>query len=159
MVAYEEIANFIPALTDLLDIAKGQYHQLIIWALPPINFDALQQVGIALEASVINLNLELSRRLLELSQRQWSHKIPALLSDIFNSAGPSAVLLNHIELLFSKTLQVDPLRCLQQIARHQPVIVIWPGKVNEQHFFYAEPGHPDYVRYPRKDYLIFSGAL
>ncbi|MEL7493406.1 MAG: BREX-3 system P-loop-containing protein BrxF [Cyanobacteria bacterium J06554_11] len=157
MVADAKIPSSTAGLASLLVMAKDQYHQLLIWHLPAdSSTEAVDRVAKELRVADLNLNLELSRRLLELPQRQWPHQVSTLLRDIIKAAGSSGVLLSHIELLFDKGLRVDPMRCLQQVARHQPVIAIWPGEVSEQYLLYAEPDHPEYMRYPRKDYLVFS---
>jgi len=80
---------------------------------------ALQDVQEHLGASLINVNLDLSRQLLDLTERQRALQLPRLLTEITNSAAGEVVLFDNIEILFDVSLKQDPLRLLQGLSRKQ----------------------------------------
>jgi hypothetical protein len=115
-------------------------------------------------APYINLNLELSRRLLDLTERQRSLHIQELVEDIVAEISGDLVLLDNIEILFDPKLQQDPLRCLQQLARHRAVVAAWGGAVTDDGaatpvLTYAAAGHPEYRRYAAKDLTIATPTM
>jgi hypothetical protein len=63
-------------------------------------------------APLINVNLELSRRMLDLTERQRELRLPRLLMEIVNDAAGDVVLLDNIEILLDVSLKQDPLRLL-----------------------------------------------
>ncbi len=100
------------------------------------------------------MNLELSRCMLELTQRQRQLQVPRLLRDIIRTAHEQAVLLDNLEILFDTSLKLDPLRCLQDVARDRTVVAVWNGTVSAGHLTYATPDHPEYRRYALEDLVI-----
>ena len=117
---------------------------------------ALQNVSNQIEAPLINVNLELSRRMLDLTERQRALQLPRLLSEIINTAQGNLILLDNIEILFDVSLQQDPLRLLQGISRNKSVVATWNGSIDNGNITYAIPGHPEYKRYPARDLLVIS---
>jgi len=58
------------------------------------------------------------------------------------------VILDNIEILFDVALRLEPLGCLQAMARSRTIVAAWNGEVSEGHLTYAVPGHPEFKRYP-----------
>ncbi|TDA69374.1 MAG: BREX-3 system P-loop-containing protein BrxF [Clostridia bacterium] len=141
-----------------IGLAAELYHRLIIIVAPAGagKTTALQDIHERTGAPLINVNLELSRRLLELTGRQRALQLPRLLSEIVNAAGGDLVLLDNIELLFDVSLKQDPLRLLQGLSRNKTLVVAWNGSANSGHLTYAMPEHPEYRRYVISDLLIVS---
>ncbi len=106
-----------------------------------------------LGTSVININLELSSKLLELTARQRSIRLPEILDQIADKSR-SPVVLDNLEILFDKDLRQDPLRLLQSISRNRTVVASWNGIFTGRKLFYAETGHPEYRSYDSVDALI-----
>lgn len=102
------------------------------------------------------MNLELSRRLLDLTERQRALQVPRVLAEIVGKDGDQIVLLDNIEILFAISLKQDPLRLLQGLSRHQTVIAAWNGTVADRSLLYAKPDHPEYRRYPVDDLVVVS---
>lgn len=57
------------------------------------------------------------------------------------------LLIDNIELLFDRSLVLDPLDVLKQLARARRVIAVWPGELREGRLVYAEIGHPEHQDY------------
>ena len=106
-----------------------------------------------LDAEVINLNLALSAKLLDLTPKQRALRLPKILDELI-APTQSTLILDNIEILFDRALQQDPLRLLQGISRNRSVVASWSGKVSKGKLIYAEPGHPEYQSYELGNTLI-----
>lgn len=102
------------------------------------------------------MNLELSRRLLDLTERQRSLQVSRLLSEIVGKDGDQVVLLDNLEILFDVSLKQDPLRLLQRISRNKTVVAAWNGSLENGYLTYATPDHPEYFRCMAQDLLVAS---
>ena len=102
----------------------------------------------------ININLELSRRLLDLTEKQRRLRLPSVLSDVLGPIDTRPLLLDNIELLFDRTLGHDPLRLLQSLSRVHTLIVAWNGRIVGDKIVYADPNHVDYRSYLAVDLVI-----
>jgi hypothetical protein len=132
------------------------YHRLVLVVAPlgAGKTAALREVAQQTGYNYINVNLELSQCMLELTQRQRQLQVPRLLRDIIRTAHEQAVLLDNLEILFDTSLKLDPLRCLQDVARDRTVVAAWNGTVTAGHLTYATPDHPEYRRYALEDLVI-----
>ncbi|WYL94109.1 MAG: BREX-3 system P-loop-containing protein BrxF [Gloeotrichia echinulata IR180] len=160
IVEYElistKISSYFPQVAEL-------YYRLIIvscnacfgqsYRTPKINF---QQIAHFSNSRYININLELSRVLLELTQRQRALKVEGLLEDIIGTTVNEVIFLEHLEILFDRSLEIDPLRCLQKLARNRIIVALWSGIIENNQLIYAEPGHAEYRRYPTADFLVVN---
>jgi predicted AAA+ superfamily ATPase len=141
-----------------IDLAATQYHRLVILLGPKGagKTNALQEVHKRIKALLLNVNLDLSRKMLELTERQRALHLPGLLSDLVNRVNGDVVLLDNIEVLFDVELKQDPLRLLQGLSRNKTIVVAWNGSIVSEHLVYATPGHPEYRRYPLQDLLLVN---
>jgi len=138
--------------------AAELYHRLILVIAPSGTgkTNALQEVRERTNAPLININLELSRRMLDLTERQRALQLPRLLGDIVATASGKMVLLDNIEILFDPHLKQDPLRLLQGLSRNKTLITAWNGSFLNGYITYAKPDHPEYRRYPANNILIIN---
>jgi len=136
----------------------GLYHRLIVLVAPAGagKTVALQEVHKRTSAPLVNVNLELSRRMLDLTERQRALQLPRLLAEIVDTPDSDVVLLDNIEVLFDVSLMIDPLRLLQGISRNKTVVVAWSGLIEGNHLVYATPKHQEYKRYPLLDFLVLN---
>lgn len=112
----------------------------------------LRDVAEEFGTSIINVNLELSSELLELTTRQRSLKLPEILDQITDKSR-SPVILDNLEVLFDMGLRQDPLRLLERISRNRTVVASWNGQIVAQRLLYAQMGHPEYRAYDSFDAL------
>ena len=145
-------------LISKIDQAADLYHRLVILAgaAGAGKTAVLRTVHEKTAAPLININLELSRQLLDLTARQRSLQLSIILANIVAASGAEVTLLDNIEILFDVNLQQDPLRLLQGISRNRTVVAAWNGTIEGNHLVYAIPGHAEYRRYPLQDYLIVA---
>jgi hypothetical protein len=161
-----------------IDQAAGLYHRLVMVVAPAGagKTSALQDVRDRLGVPLINVNLELSRRMLDLTSRQRALQLPRLLAEIVGVSAADLVLLDNIELLFDVSLKQDPLRLLQGLSRNRTVVAAWSGEIRAEgrvlrtelnhsalspqssalYMVYAAPDHPEYKRYPARDFLVVN---
>ena len=102
----------------------------------------------------VNVNLRLSERLLELTQRQRATRVAGILDEVVRAEKSAVVLLDNIELLFSEELAQDPLRLLQALSRNRAIVAAWPGGFDGKYLTYAEPGHAEACRYQTPQAVI-----
>ncbi|MGM0653328.1 MAG: BREX-3 system P-loop-containing protein BrxF [Bacillota bacterium] len=138
--------------------ATDLYYRLVIIVAPAGSGKTvvLKEMQKRVDASLINVNLELSRLMLDLTERQRALQLNRLLTELINSSKSDIVLLDNIELLFDINFKQDPLRLLQGLSRKKTVVAAWNGLSDEKYLFYATPDHPEYKKYPLKDFLIVN---
>lgn len=150
--------NIAETVLTRIDQAAELYQRLILLVAPSGTGKtvALQTIQKRIGASLINVNLELSRQLLELSERQRSLQLPRLLSDLIIEVQTDVVLLDNIELLFDPSLKQDPLRLLQGISRNKTLVVAWNGSMIDDYIIYAVPDHPEYKKYSTRELIVIN---
>jgi len=138
--------------------AAELYHRLVMLVAPAGagKTAALQDVHERTTAPLVNVNLELSRRMLDLTERQRALQLPRVLSEIVSDSVAEVILLDNIEVLFDVSLKQDPLRLLQGLSRNKTVVAAWSGTIDGEHMVYATPGHPEYKRYFLRDFLVVN---
>jgi len=138
--------------------AAELYHRLMLVVAPAGagKTTALLDVQDRTSAPLVNVNLELSRRMLDLTERQRALQLPRLLRDLVSKSEGEMILLDNIEILFDVGLKQDPLRLLQGLSRNKTVVAAWNGTIVEDSLTYAAPAHPEYRRYPMRDFLVAS---
>ena len=139
-----------------IEEAATLYHRLVMLVAPAGagKTTALRDVHERTGAPLVNVNLELSRRMLDLTGRQRALQLPRLLSEIVEMPHNELILLDNIEILFDVSLKQDPLRLLQGLSRNKTMVAAWNGSINNEQVNYAAPDHPEYRRYPVHDFLV-----
>jgi AAA+ ATPase superfamily predicted ATPase len=145
-------------IIDKINQAHELYHRLVLVVGPSGSgkTSLLQEVSKQTGFRYVNLNLELSRALLELTERQRILKLPLLVDEIIETTGDQVVLIDNIEILFEVSLKQDPLRLVQQISRNRTLVASWNGAIAGGYLTYAAPNHPEYRRYPAHDLLVVT---
>ena len=138
--------------------AAALYHRLMLVVAPAGagKTAALKEVQERMGTPRINVNLDLSHRMLELTERQRTLQLPLLLREIIRGAAGEIVLLDNTEILFDVSLKQDTLRLLQGLSRNKTVVAAWNGSIDSGHIVYAVPDHPEYRRYRTRDFLVAS---
>lgn len=138
-----------------LEEAGTLYHRLVLLVgeAGSGKTGILRDVAKAQNVSVININLVLSDRLLELTTKQRVLRVSSELMEIAEGT-QSPLILDNIEILFETHLKQDPLRLLQAISRNRVVLASWNGVTERGDLLYAEPDHSEYRRYIGVDALL-----
>ena len=143
-------------VADRIVDAAGLYHRLVLIVGRPRTgkTTAMRELADDHGWPLVNVNLELSERLLELTSKQRALRAPRLLGAIADGHPGEVLLLDNSEILFSTELQQDPLRLLQGLSRNRTVVVTWSGELDAESLIYAVPGHPEHRRCDRPQVIL-----
>ena len=139
--------------------ASGLYHKLVLVCqpkmfVPNVLYQAASQTG----ARVLNVNLELSKLLLEMTQKQRRLQLDSALEQVIagfvahDTTVGEFVFLDHIDILFEPSLEINPLKFLQRASRSRVVAAVWHGALKDGLLTYAQPNHPAFRHYSTKDF-------
>ncbi|WP_044640702.1 BREX-3 system P-loop-containing protein BrxF [Risungbinella massiliensis] len=149
------IKVLVEQLEENLEEVKQYREQLIFLAGNYVKYD-FQALSRDLNINYINVDLEFSRMLLEISQKVRARKAPSIFKDLFLDTNDSIFLLDHIEILFEASLQLDPGKLLEDISREYILIVPWYGNETDSYLIHAELGHPEYFKYLKSEVIVNS---
>ena len=143
-------------LRNAIQQASNQYFRLVILAGVPGagKTAALQSTAHQAGCQIVNVNLELSKKMLELTRTQRSRQVERLLKEVIAAAPGDVVLLDNLEILFDTGLEVEPLRLLQISSRNRTIVASWSGTYVGGTLTYAEPGHPEFVQFKKVDAVV-----
>lgn len=143
-------------LKKQIKAARSRYYRLVLLVGPAASGKTKILLELSEETgwSYINLNLVLSRKLLEYPNRLRALRLPRIVEAITGDTGTDTVLLDNTEMLFDPSLQQDPLRLLQHVSRSRTIVAAWSGRFEDGVLIYAEPDHPEYRKYSEVDALI-----
>lgn len=149
MTSQEVDDVLVDRLTRRVRTVGTSYHRLVLLVAPVDSGKTatLRRAAEHLGGHVVNVNLELSRHLLDLSAEQRKLRCAHILDDVLGPDDTTAFLC-RTEMLFDPAFQHDPLRLMQQLSRRRTVVAAWSGAVDGAFLTYAEPGHPEYRRCP-----------
>jgi hypothetical protein len=151
-----------PSLADQLleriDQAGGLYFRLVLVVGPPGSGKTamLRDVEHRTGYPYLNIGLELSRRMVELTIRDRVFEASRLLERLAREHVSQVILVDNTEILFTPVLQQDPLRLLQQTSRNRTLVAAWNGMISGGFLTYAEPNHPEHRRCSTDDLLLVS---
>ena len=150
------VGTFLTQLEKATQQAANQYFRLVILAGIPGSGKtaALQSIAHQAGCQIVNVNLELSKKMLELTRTQRSRQVERLLKEVIAAAPGDVVLLDNLEILFDTGLEVEPLRLLQISSRNRTIVASWSGTYVGGTLTYAEPGHPEFVQFKKVDAVV-----
>lgn len=140
--------------------ASQLYNRLVIVAGPRRSgkTSALRDLHDERGWPIVNINLALSERLLELTAKQRALRVARIVDDIVHEQAGDVVLLDNMEMLFHPDLKQDPLRLLQSLSRNRTIVATWRGAHLGTSLRYAAPDHPEYRRFEEPQALIVSSG-
>jgi len=146
-------------LRQAVEQAKNYHSQLVVVAGESASL-LLEHAASEDGFVAVNLGLELSEKLIEVPRQDRAKSAASLFADLLHERNTHVLLLNHIEILFDKTLSIEPLKLLQSSAKNLTLVVAWPGEKTASSLTYAVPSHPEYRYYKASDFgeTIFVDA-
>lgn len=144
------LAEFKKALSSL----DSLYTRMIVLVNYP---DAVKQeiLNSYSDTALLNLNYQLSSRLLEYSQKQQALKVPEIISELLE-AMPAVAFIHKLDILFDPLLKTDPLTLFRSISRNRSIIIFWEGSLKDDRLYYAQPPYPEYKSYPVQDFIAIA---
>ena len=152
------MSEAVTQLEQAIEKVASQYYRLVILVGAPASgkTTALQAVAKNLGSPLLNVNLELSKKMLELSRTQRSRQVERLLKEVIASVPGDVVLLDNLEILFDTALELQPLRLLQVLDRNRTIVASWNGSFQGETLIYAELGHPEFMQFKQPEAVIVT---
>ncbi len=149
---------FSDQIAEQVEKASTLYHRLVLVVGPARSgkTSALRVLHSERGWPLINVNLALSERLLDLTTRQRALRVARLVDDIVQEHDAQTIMLDNLEMLFHPDMKQDPLRLLQGLSRNRTIVATWRGRQSGKSLTYAVPEHPEYRRFDEPQALIVS---
>jgi len=147
---------------DDIDAALGQaashYYKVLLIVGPSGSGKTafLRSVSEKHHVPLLNLGLELSKKLLSLTVTERRLKASDVIADLLDACGSARLAVDNTEIMFDPALMLNPLGLLQGISRTRLLIWSWNGEVEKNHVTYAYPGHPEYNRIPTAEMALIK---
>ena len=117
----------------------------------------LRGLGDRRSQPVLNLGIDLARRLSAVPKRQRPLQAGiALRESTASGQVADLVILDNLEVLFDKTLQLDPLDALKRQSYGRTVVAAWPGELVGTRLTYAPARHPEHQDYTAEGLILFQ---
>lgn len=144
----------IERLERLVDEVGALQSKLVMLIGPPNagKTELLHSLAKRKGVTPLNVGAELGGRLAGMPLRQRHLQTTTILRELADQHAPGdLLLLDNIELLFDRSLQLDPLDLLKRHAHARRVVAAWPGElqgdVRTGRLTYADMGHPEHQDY------------
>ena len=112
------------------------------------------------EQMVINVGQKLSDALLNVPPEERSAKAPDILRTLLGE--DKLITLEHIEILFTPSLNMNPVAVILSYCRNRKICVAWPGTIRGELLIYDEPGSPEYYAVNYRGFIdtyIITGGM
>jgi len=121
----------------------------------------LNSLGKSKGVTPLNVGVALGSRLAGLPQRQRHLQTTTIMRELTDQHAPGdLLLLDNIELLFDRSLLLDPLDLLKRHAHSKRVVAVWPGQLHgdsrKGRLTYADMGHPEHQDYSLSGLVPFQ---
>lgn len=149
-----EIEDILSKINDIV----SRYHRLLLIVGKNSRelTDVLHAVSDRLDTQVVNLSARLAEDLIEEPSRQRQLKAHKVVAAIVEQNDNDVVILDHTDLLFSPTIQIDALALLKFVSRNKTVVAVWLGETDGKRLSHAQDWHPEYQNYSVDDYSVLS---
>lgn len=107
----------------------------------------LQELAHKLGIELINISLELGLRLSKIPHEQRGLSVNTELRDVIRMNHNDPLLLDNLELLFEKSLKINPLDVIKRLAQSKRVVATWSGELCDNKLIYGRMPHPEYRSY------------
>ena len=117
----------------------------------------LRELGAKLNIEPLNVGMELGRRLAATPNNKRGFSAGELLREIADKERIyDPLLLDNLELLFEKGLQINPLDLVKRLAHSKRVVAVWPGELRGDWLIYADMSHPEHRDYSRDGVVVLE---
>jgi len=118
--------------------------------------ELLAELAMRRQTSVLSVGAALGRALLSVPVSRRHLHAPDLIREMSDkSAANGLIRLDGIEMLFDRTLRLNPLDLLKRNAQTRRVVAAWPGEFSDNRLSYASMGHPEHQDYDAERVVAF----
>lgn len=144
-----DIEELTASVAGRVPLLSGLYNRLLLIVGPVASGKTalIRKIAGSRADSPIDVGLELSGSMLQLTQRQRFIELPRQFEAILAKANSEIVFLDNIEVLFLPELQQDPLALLRNSSRNRTIVSTWLGRCEHNHLVYGAPEHREFRRY------------
>ena len=145
-------------IKSLISRAELSYYKLIIVVGKSGSGKTtlLRRISEELHFPLINLGLELSRRLLSLTNKQRKLMAAEIIEEILDEQDAPILLIDNTEVVFDPNLKLNPSGLLKNISRNRLLIWSWNGEQDGDQLIYSYAGHPEYHRIPSNEFITIT---
>ena len=147
--------QFLQSIKQNIDIVRMSYYKQI-YVYDYKYGDSVKVFSETENIPYINVNMELSEKLIAISQSKRKYDVTEFLQEIITEREEEIICLDYFELLFHPELAVNPFQLLRDISRNKTLVISWRGKIEDDVLIHAEPGHPEYKRQAVEDAIIIK---
>lgn len=109
------------------------------------------------QVTSLNLGLALGKKLAVTPLKQRQLEASTILRELIDHyTNNDLLLIDNIELLFDRTLKLDPMDLLRRNAHARRVVAVWPGELRDGRLIYADIGHPEHQDYSLEGVVPFE---
>lgn len=147
--------DIIKTYDYLCDSLKDRYCRLLLLTGNSVKKTDMLSCLWPQECQVIHVGQALSALLLEKAKKQRAKSVSDFFSEML--AEDTMLRFTDIEILFSRELDINPLKLFTGLARNHMVIVNWPGvfDFSGNKLKYSEPEYSDYFCEDMTDDVLF----
>jgi len=145
-------------IKSLISRAELSYYKLIIVVGKSGSGKTtlLRRISEELHFPLINLGLELSRRLLSLTNKQRKLMAAEIIEEILDEQDVPILVIDNTEVVFDPNLKLNPSGLLKNISRNRLLIWSWNGEQDGDQLIYSYAGHPEYHRTPSNEFMTIT---
>jgi predicted DNA-binding protein len=140
---------------SLISNAESSYYKLIVVVGKSGSGKTalLRRISEEFQLPLINLGLELSRRLLSLTIKQRKLKAAEIIEEILEERADLRLAVDNTEVIFDPDLKLNPSGLLKNISRSRMLVWSWNGELDDGRLIYSYAGHPEYHRIPSNEFI------
>ena len=147
--------QFLQSIRHNIDIVRMSYYKQI-YVYDYKYGDSVKVFSETENFPYINVNMELSEKLIAIPQSNRKYYVTEFLQEILMGRTEEIICLDYFELLFHPELAVNPFQLLRDISRNKTLVISWRGNIEGDALVHAEPGHPEYKRQTVEDAIIIK---
>lgn len=123
-------------------------HFRLVWlagGTPSERSALLRGLAEAEDGAFVDVGNKLSSSLIEVPVPLRSASVEDCFAACLGESPSAVTCLDHLEILFEPSLQVNPVALIKGASRHAVLVASWPGTVSTGHLFFGASDHPSHM--------------
>ncbi|WP_016896588.1 BREX-3 system P-loop-containing protein BrxF [Aerococcus viridans] len=138
----EDIEWLVKIIEEKIEEKNLEYNRfmVLLWH----NNTEIQILFEEIDSSILNINVIISERLLDIPPKLQAIKTQQIITEIIRNNPQKVIVIDNFEILFSPMLKVKPIELFRELSRYKTIIVIWRYSYENNSLIYAVPEHMEY---------------